>query len=810
MDKLNIPKENEGAVAGTGGSESGGLRALIGAKLREAKEERRKNKLAPVLDIVTLLVGLLFSRCHVIFGAHPLAIAFIAVLPSRVWLAALGAAVGALSLGKSGLIYAMISAIVLFLRMIVSGTDKRSDEEEPKLFHESILLRLSAALIGGFIAAVYETLLSGFSLTAVSFGATMILLPPACAFALSGLFVESVDLPRAVFTREPILSLSGISGQAKYEKIFFQSSALLISFLVSLSLAEYSVFGINISYIYAGAVTLIVARRFGALRAGALGFVSTLCLSSVYSVAFALAGLAAGALFSLGWVYAFIGGGAALGAWCAYAGGLSGFLSVFPEYMIAALLSAPAVRKLSGEWRPQESAESTMGASDMLGTMSLSYKSKYAGLLAGVEPALSGLSSVMRKYSERSAHPTKEEYRELAAECVRKYCTGCTEEGCDGASLTDGELEYLGDRLALGADVLAEDFPERLSCSLREAIASATNRAAAILAEEKYKLYQRDTSSEDFALVAKLLSEARAADRDEKTTNGTLTSALTELLPEAGIFGGTARVLGTRRPYFLIACEDESRERISSGELIQKIEEASGCRLGKPEYYRRGRALLMECSAEPKFRAEYAIAGRAGEGGEVSGDTARCFECEDGRFFSLLSDGMGRGREAKEVSLLVADTLSRTLEHFTPSATLVKILNHLIARRSTECSATVDLFSLDLISGEAAFLKGGAAASYIKRGASLFRIRSKTAPLGLMKTLDAERIRAEIRDGDVVVMLSDGVSQNVEDTPWLIELLSSPAGDDLDAFAGKIIEAAGKHRPAPDDMTVIVTKITAI
>ena len=813
MDKLNIPKENESAVGANADSKAGGrgLRGRIGAKIREAKEERRQNKLAPVLDILTFLIGLVFSRCHVIFGAHPLSIAFIAVLPSRVWLAALGGAVGALTLGKSGLIYAMISAIVVFLRMIVSGTDKNGEGEDTKLFGESIVLRLSAALIGGFIAAVYETLLSGFSMTAVAFGASMILLPPACAFALAGLFMSSVDFPRALFTREPVLSLAGADRHAKYEKIFFQSSALLLSFLISLSLAEYNVFGINLSYIYAGAATLLTARRFGALRAGALGFVSTLGLSSVYSVAFGLAGLAAGALFSLGWVYAFIGGGAALAAWCAYAGGLSGFLSAFPEYMIAALLSAPAIRKLSGERRQETAADNTPGVSDMLGTMSLAYKNKYSGMLSNLEAALSGVSAVMRKYSERSAHPAKEEYARLVSECVEKYCRDCDGSGvCVGTELGGETLEYIADKLLSGEDVIAEDFPDSFNCKKREAIASAVNRAASILAEEKYKFYQRDTTSEDFALVAKLLGEARAADREEKSTNGELTAALTELLPEVGIYDGTARVLGTRRPYFLIACEDESGEKISSGELMRKIEGAVGYRLGRPEFYKRGRAVLMECSAERRFRAEYAIAGRAGEGGEVSGDTARCFESGDGRFFSLLSDGMGRGREAKETSLFVADMLSRSLEFSGAASTLLKILNHIIARRSEECSATVDLFSLDLISGEASFIKSGAAASYVKRGRSLFRIRSKTAPLGLLKSLDAERIRVEVEDGDVIVMLSDGVSQNVEDTPWLIELISSPVGDDLDTFSRKIIDAAGKNQSPADDMTVVVAKITAL
>lgn len=806
MDKLNDREEKE-AISTEEGVAHTGFRELIAAKFREAKEERRKNKLSPVLDILSFLAGLVFSRCHLIFGAHPLAVAFIAVLPSRVWLAALGGAVGALTLGRSGLIYAMICAIVVFLRMIVSGTGK-TDGEGTRLFNESVPLRLSAALIGGFIAAVYETLLSGFTATTVSFGAVMILAPPAITFALSGLFSGGFDLSHAVFTSEAVLSLKNVEGRERYDRIFFQSSALLLSFLVSLALAEFTAFGINLSYIYSAAATLLVARRFGALRAGALGFVSTLGLSSVYSVAFALAGLASGALFSFSAVYAAVGGALALGAWCAYAGGLSGFLSVFPEYLIASLLCSPAVKRLPFEKADDERREAKTSLTDMLGTMALAYRNKYTGMQSGIEPALFGISQVLRKHSDATAYPDAEEYRRLAAECIAKYCDGCNiGEDCQAEVLSEESLSFIGDRLFRGERVESEDLSEIESCESRDAIASAINRAAAILAEERYKAYKKNTTPEDFALMAKLVGEARTADRDEKNTNTDLTAAVSEVLPECGILDAEVKVLGTRRPYFLIACEDKKGDKISSPTLTERLSEVSGHRLAKPELYRRGSSVLFECSADNKFFVSAAAFCRAGEGGEVSGDTARYFESADGRFYAIISDGMGRGREAKETSLLVTDILSRVLEFESTPATALKLLNQLIAREEEECSASADIFSFDLVSGEAFFWKSGAAASYIKRDSSLFRIRSKTAPLGLLGTLDAERIRAEVEDGDTVIMLSDGIGQSVEDAPWLVELLSSLRTNDAKDLARKIIEEAEKNQAPTDDMTVLVVKV---
>ena len=216
---------------------------------------------------------------------------------------------------------------------------------------------------------------------------------------------------------------------------------------------------------------------------------------------------------------------------------------------------------------------------------------------------------------------------------------------------------------------------------------------------------------------------------------------------------------------------------------------------------------LMECPSEKSFEVECATASVAGEREEISGDTALAFESEAGYFYSLISDGMGSGKEAKETSGFVADFLKSALEANSEGQTALKILNHTIRHKPRECSATVDLFSVDLYRGDAEFLKSGAAASYVKRGSSIFRIKSKTAPIGLMKSVDAEKIKVELEGDDYIIMLSDGIAQNAEDTPWLLELLARPPKRDIKEYADSILTAAMKNLARSDDMTVLVTKV---
>ena len=217
--------------------------------------------------------------------------------------------------------------------------------------------------------------------------------------------------------------------------------------------------------------------------------------------------------------------------------------------------------------------------------------------------------------------------------------------------------------------------------------------------------------------------------------------------------------------------------------------------------------VVMECDAVRAFSVKVAFASRAGSDTEVSGDSSACFESADDCFFSLISDGMGKGRVARSTSSFVTDFMKRALEMGADKETVIHFVNGIIRSRGAECSATVDLFELDLITGDATFVKSGAASSYVKRESSIFRIRSRTAPIGLMKTIDTEKIRVEIRDGDYVVMLSDGIVDSFDDAPWLLELLSREANPDVTEYAREILDLAVKNSTSGDDMSVTVIKI---
>ena len=672
------------------------------------------------VDAGAAALGFLFGGCHIAFGAYPLGIALVSSLPTRAWYALAGVVLGSLLRAEAGIIYAMAALLSVLLRIIISGAKPSSEGDEGSarvLFGESLPLRVCSAVISSFVPALYEILLVGISWAGVLYGAAMMLLSGIGCALFSCAFYHGVGVRDLIFSHNRIFSRRE-SGKARIALLLFKLGLLSFIFATSLSFSRFSLFGIDLSYVFASAITMLAAKRFGAVYGAAVGFVSAVGVSGIYSPAFLLCGTALGILFPFGAWTALAVGAVLSSVWCAYVGGVSGFLTVLPEFSIASLLMMPLFRYLEREREPERSDSVKRRATDMVGTMALSYRDRREALSFSIEAALLEMSRSVK--------------------------------------------EYLG-----GSDAIPT------------------------------------------ALIAKMIGDAAKADAREREMNEGVTDKLEALLAERGFFGGVIRGFGIRRPYVICAAEDRDGDRISSPAFLKEIEEVLGAPLRSPEYYRRADMVVMVAECRPAFSLEGAYAGGRGERSDISGDTLRIFETENNMAWGIISDGMGSGEEARRTSEFIASFLADSLGTGASVSSIIDILNSTIRARGEECGASVDLFSLDLISGEAFFVKSGAAPSFIKRGRSLFKIASTTLPVGVMSAVDAERIGASVADGDYVIMLSDGVAAE-GDAPWLVELLNRPNKRPLREYAEYILREAENTLGKEDDRSVMVLKIKKI
>ena len=226
---------------------------IIRIMKREARR-RRTERGALLADIAVFLMALFFARRHVMFGSYPLASALVATLPSRVWIALAGALFGAFSLGRVGIIHAIISVVIVFLRIIISGSTRREEGADERLFAEPYIMRVASAAIGAFIGAIYELLLEGFSLSAILFGCFGVLLTVLLAFSYFGVFTSDITPASVVFGGRKIFDSA--SERERTALWLFQGSFLVLVLLLSVSLIGYDFFGISLSYIFSAAITL--------------------------------------------------------------------------------------------------------------------------------------------------------------------------------------------------------------------------------------------------------------------------------------------------------------------------------------------------------------------------------------------------------------------------------------------------------------------------------------------------------------------------------------------------------------------------
>ena len=139
----------------------------------------------------------------------------------------------------------------------------------------------------------------------------------------------------------------------------------------------------------------------------------------------------------------------------------------------------------------------------------------------------------------------------------------------------------------------------------------------------------------------------------------------------------------------ICAAEDKSGVKITLPAFIRALEEACGCRLSRPDYYRRDDMVLMECEADAKYELIGAFAEAANSGGETSGDTVRLINSKELFAYGLICDGMGSGNEAKRTSKFLSDFLACTLDMRVSLSSLVHVLNSIVRHKKEECGVAL-------------------------------------------------------------------------------------------------------------------------
>lgn len=167
---------------------------------------------------------------------------------------------------------------------------------------------------------------------------------------------------------------------------------------------------------------------------------------------------------------------------------------------------------------------------------------------------------------------------------------------------------------------------------------------------------------------------------------------------------------------------------------------------------------------EPRYMVMSAMSRAVKENEKISGDNYSVEECSDGNVVLMIADGMGSGEHACKDSQSVIEFMEKFLDAGFQKEKAISMINAAIAAQSQCCNlTTLDLCMLDLHDGEAEFIKAGAASSFHKREGMVREITSDMLPLGSLVELSPMSHSLSLMDGDMIIMMSDGVSDCFED-----------------------------------------------
>ncbi|MEW8995989.1 stage II sporulation protein E [Clostridium sp.] len=217
----------------------------------------------------------------------------------------------------------------------------------------------------------------------------------------------------------------------------------------------------------------------------------------------------------------------------------------------------------------------------------------------------------------------------------------------------------------------------------------------------------------------------------------------------------------------------------------------------------------------PKFGVTTSVSRICKDGQTIFGDNFNFGEGYDGSYMMVISDGMGSGPQAGRESKAVVELIEKFTGAGFSRTTAINTVNSIMSLKFSEDEkfSTVDLSAIDLYSGEVDFMKVGAVASIVKSGDTIDIIKSRSLPIGILDEADIEIHSKKIKNGDLIVMLTDGVTDCDEESSgkidWILDYLCRNDNVSPEEISKGIINEAkriGKNK-IKDDMTVMVSRV---
>lgn len=244
---------------------------------------------------------------------------------------------------------------------------------------------------------------------------------------------------------------------------------------------------------------------------------------------------------------------------------------------------------------------------------------------------------------------------------------------------------------------------------------------------------------------------------------------------------------------------DDAEAVVDLSEICEHPFDAPFCRTS-PD----GTTVTMMYTEKAVYAVKWGASQLGNADSRLCGDSYSYVDGRGGRVNFILSDGMGSGRNAAVDSAMTADLLGRLIEAGVSMDAALRLVNSaLLVKVGDESLSTIDITGIDLYTGKAEFYKAGAAPTFLCKGGKSGYVESRSLPVGILSTVSFEKNAVTLREGDWIVMVTDGATASGND--WLLRELEQFAGDDPKELSERLAMQARERRidGHEDDITVI-------
>ena len=772
--------------------------------------------------VLFAVLAYFLGACELPFGAQPFGIALLCAADKKIPYIFTGVCLSTIGADKPSLMLcAYVAALIIRVLSRLLLDPPRADDSASgalsfsatldRIFSENVFLRMATSCVAAFIVSLYALVSGGF-LYYDLYGALIgILIAPSAVILLNGLFNERVSA----------------------EDNFRYFSAALLATLGVFAVRNATLWGVSVAAFASTFLTLYVTRKKGMTAGVAVAILCGLAYSPIYAPSFIFAALAAGALWRVSQFFASMAAFSVGFAWGIYVKGIGAVTALMPAMLGASLIfavldklffSASAVSAESTKADERGNENENENESACISDASLLSSARLEGVRQKTQTmrdTFFELSKFFFELGERTKKPLVCDTKQICDNAFDACCTGCRhKELCweENYSETLAAVSTISAAVHKNREVRYDDVPEKLRgiCERLPDITDEINHNYALHTRQLLLCDKTEIFALDYEAMAELLASSIDEEEGEFEYDAELSHALCERISAAltGVFH--ALIYGKEKKQIRIFGASKEVLKGAESTIVNIAASLTGesfqCEsIDESE----GGVAVMKLSRARRFSVEFAkISMRAREEENFCGDTVSIFEGDGDKFYSFISDGMGSGRDAALTSGICAMFMEKMLSAGNRCDTSLRMLNGFLRNKGGgsmhECSATVDLFELDMISGKAAFYKSGAAPTYVFRDGSVFKLRSKTVPVGIIRELDAKKISFDVGNGDVIVMVSDGVTEGKEECPWLFELLKKNLEGEGVRHTAELIAERARCENGNDDISVVVIKINDV